>query len=170
MKAKILALVFLITIMAMVLSTGCGSTNKSPATSEAATEKDTKSATPQEPNPPTEAEQEPEVANPDDEHGIDNEWFEDVIWTGEEFFITVKKELQLADVSVFAGEDEYKVHKSVIDLGGVTATMAGIHDKVIYLETATINWFVDTNGQRPDRIVVTLDDGEIFEVKVPTDG
>ena len=178
MKAKIIALVLLITIMVMVLSTGCGSMSKSPATSEPATEQETKPtseqepkpATEQEPNPPAEAEQEPEAANPDDEQGIDCEWFEDLIWTGEEFLITVKKQLQLADVSVFAGEDEYKVRKSVIDLGGVTGTMGGIHDRIIYLAGGKINWFVDTNGQRPDRIVVTLASGEVFEVKVPTDG
>ena len=169
MKAKIIALVLLITIMAMMLSTGCGSINNSPAAPEPTTEQETKPATEQETNPPTEAEQEPEAANPDDEQGIDNEWFEDVIWTGEEFFITVKKRLQLADVSIFAGEVEFKVRGSVIDLGGVTASLAGIHDKVIYLEGGKINWKVDTNGQRPDRILVTLADGEVFEMMIPTD-
>jgi len=92
-----------------------------------------------------------------------NEWFGDVIWTGEQFIITVKKELQPVDASIFAGENEFKVHKSVIDTGGGSASMSPMHTKIIYGEGATINWFVDTDGAEPDRIIIELADGTILE-------
>ena len=77
---------------------------------------------------------------------------------------TVRNQFQLADVSIFAGNNEYKIISSTIELGGgVTGTMAGTHKDIIYLPGATINWLVETDGMEPKLIIIELKNGIVLE-------